>query len=85
MEKGERIKEKMDCVKREGMCVFSLVKGNGSVLYGIGIGFAEFVERPVFCLISAFTLHFGDSRTVEDNENSLLSLGNRVNWVIRVH
>lgn len=76
---------KMDCVKRERMLVFSFVKGIGSVLYGIGIGFAEFVKRTVFCLISAFILHFGDSRVVEDSENSLLSLGNHVNWVIRVH
>lgn len=75
----------MDCVKRERTRVFSLVKGNGVVIYGIGIGFAEFVKRIVFCLISAFILHFGDSRVVEDSENSLLSLGNHVNWVIRVH
>ena len=76
---------KMDCVKRERTRVFSLVKGNGVVLYGIRIGFAEFVKMTVLCLISALILHFGYSRVVEDSENSLLSIGNHVNWVIRVH
>ena len=76
---------KMDCVKREGMGIFSLVKGDGSVLCGIEIGFAEFAKMTVFCLIAAFILHFGDSRVVEYSENSLLSLGNHGNWVIRVH
>lgn len=76
---------KMDCVKRERTRVFSLVKGNGVVLYGIGIGFAEFVKMTVLCLISALILHFGYSRVAEGGENALLSLGNHVNWVIRVH
>lgn len=67
------------------MYMFSLMKGVGGVLSGIGIVFAEFVDRAVFDVLSIFILHLGDGRIAKDNENSLLSLGNRVNWVIRVH
>ena len=75
----------MDCVERKRTHFFSLKKGVGSVLNGVGSVFAEFVEMAVFDVISIFILHFGDGRIAGDNENALLSLGNRVNWVIRVH